>query len=77
MIPLDAMTSDEWGQITLLDGPDHEVQRLRDLGLREGVRLQMVRKGAPCLVSVGGRRLSLRCSADTMIFVSLPDPASQ
>ena len=43
----------------LIGGPDH-VQRLRELGIRAGVQIEMVQPGSPCIVLLDGHRLCFR-----------------
>lgn len=45
------------------------VGRLAELGIRVGVRVQMLRDGSPCLLQVGGGRLSLRGEQATQVLV--------
>jgi ferrous iron transport protein A len=45
------------------------VCRLAELGVRVGCQLEMLRGGSPCLIQVGGCRLSLRGDRATQILV--------
>jgi Fe2+ transport system protein FeoA len=45
------------------------VARLAELGLRAGGWVQLVRPGVPCLVQVGGGRLSLRSAQGMQVLV--------
>ena len=53
--------------------PDADAARLRDLGLREGACVSVVRNDGACVVSLGGCRLALqRELADHLYASSLP-----
>jgi ferrous iron transport protein A len=45
------------------------VRRLAELGIRVGSRLRVLRGGSPCLVQVGGGRLSLRGELALQVLV--------
>lgn len=68
-VPLDMLRSNEQAQVVELTGNQQQVHRLAEMGLRVGCMIRMVRPGSPCVLSLGGKRLSLRLSPDTDIFV--------
>ena len=45
------------------------IGRMAELGIRSGCRLQVLQPGSPCLLSVGGCRLSLRGECACQVFV--------
>ncbi len=45
------------------------VGRLAALGVRPGSRVQIIRPGTPCLIEVGGSRMSVRCDSGVDILV--------
>lgn len=51
-----------------LNGSDATVARLRELGLREGATVEVVRDGDPLLIKVNGARFGLgrRCAMDIL-----------
>lgn len=69
MLPLDCLRPGEWAEVRDVSGEPSWVARLAELGLRVGARLRMVRDGSPCLVQIGGGRLSLRGDASLTILV--------
>ena len=71
VVPLEMMTTGEQGRIHALDGSPEFVIRLQEMGLREGVPVQMVRAGSPCILSVNDQRLSLRFEDSTTVLVEL------
>ena len=60
LIPLKTLPEGSRASIAEVVGrPDH-VQRLRELGFRGGVELEMVRPGSPCIVRLAGHTLCIR-----------------
>jgi Fe2+ transport system protein FeoA len=71
LIPLDCLQPGRTAEISQLTGcPDH-VQRLQEMGLREGTLVQMVRHGRPCIIRVGGYKLCFRHSDDLSVQVKM------
>ena len=58
--PLECLRPGEWADVADVVGDPSWVARLAKLGVRVGARLQMLRDGSPCLLQIGGGRLSLR-----------------
>lgn len=50
-------------------GNVRDVSRLCELGMCSGSQIQIVRKGAPCIVQVGETRLCLRLNRDLRVLV--------
>jgi Fe2+ transport system protein FeoA len=69
MLPLECLGPGEWGEVCDVSGEPAWVGRLAELGIRVGCRLQMLCVGSPCLVQVGGGRLSLRGEQGMQVFV--------
>jgi ferrous iron transport protein A len=59
----------EWADVAEVTGEATWVSRLAELGLRTGSRLRLLQAGWPCLLQVGGCRLSLRSEQGTHILV--------
>ena len=53
----------------LVGCPEH-VRRLEEMGVRPGIRVQMLQRGKPCIVRAGVNRLCFRCSDLLGILVS-------
>ena len=70
-VPLDLLQAGETGRIAGLDGPAAAVNRLAELGLREGQPVRMLRPGPPHLVQLGETRLCLRPEADVVVLVGV------
>ena len=69
LLPLELVQSGEWAEIEDIGGEPSWVGRMAELGVRVGSRLQVLRQGRPCLLQVGGCRLSLRREWGTHILV--------
>jgi ferrous iron transport protein A len=59
-LPISALRRGEVGEIAEVLGSPDQVRRLEELGLRDGVRLEVVRGGSPCIVRVAGATLCFR-----------------
>jgi len=68
-MPLDCLRSGEWGEVAEVSGDGPWVSRMAELGIRSGMRLQMLQTGVPCLLNVDGCRLCLRGDAICQILV--------
>jgi ferrous iron transport protein A len=60
LIPLRALLPGQWAEIRQVVGQAQEVRRLQELGLRDGMQLEMVRSGTPCIVRLGSSTLCFR-----------------
>jgi ferrous iron transport protein A len=72
LVPLDLMKAGECASIVELVGDASQVHRLQEMGLRAGATIRMLKPGAPCLVALDGKRLSLRLSGLLDIYVTVP-----
>ncbi len=75
LLPLELLRPGEWGEVAEVTGEPGWICRLAELGVRVGCRLQMLQDGSPCLLRIGGCRLSLRGECSEHILVR-PVPAS-
>lgn len=69
LLPLEFIGPGEWAEVAEVSGEAAWVGRMAELGLRSGCRLQVLQPGSPCLLRVGGARLSLRGDDGTQILV--------
>ena len=69
LLPLECLRPGEWAEVADVAGEAGWVARLAELGIRVGARLQMLRDGSPCLVQIGGGRLSLRGDDAVQVLV--------
>jgi Fe2+ transport system protein FeoA len=69
LLPLELLRPGEWADVAEVTGEASWVGRLAELGLRTGSRLRLLQAGWPCLLQIGGCRLSLRGEQGTQILV--------
>ena len=77
VVPLDFLRADEVARIVELVGDCKHVHRLEEMGLREGTVIRMVRPGAPCLLALDGKRISLRLDDPMDILVEISQLSRQ
>ena len=53
--------------VAAITGRPEQVHRLEELGLRGGVRIEMVQNGSPCIIRLSGHKLCFR--ADELMRV--------
>lgn len=75
VLPLDLLKSNEEASIVELTGDAPLVHRLAEMGLRVGALIRMVKPGAPCLLALDGKRLSLRLNDSLQVLVSVGHPS--
>jgi Fe2+ transport system protein FeoA len=59
----------EWADVAEVTGEANWVCRMAEMGVQVGCRLCMLQPGSPCLLQVGGCRLSLRGDCLAQIYV--------
>jgi Fe2+ transport system protein FeoA len=69
LLPLELLRPGEWADVAEVTGEPSWVGRLAELGVRAGSRLRMLQAGIPCLLQIGGCRLSLRGEQAAQILV--------
>jgi Fe2+ transport system protein FeoA len=69
LLPLELLRTGEWAEVEEVTGEPAWVGRLAELGVRTGSRVQVLQPGCPCLLQVGGCRLSLRGECGMQILV--------
>jgi Fe2+ transport system protein FeoA len=69
LLPLELLGPGEWGEVHSITGDTEWVGRLAELGIRHGCQVQVLQPGSPCLLNVGGCRLSLRGECACQVFV--------
>jgi ferrous iron transport protein A len=60
LIPLRALLPGQLAEVRQVVGQAEQVRRLHELGLRDGIQLEMVRSGTPCIVRLGNSTLCFR-----------------
>jgi len=66
-VPLQLLDAGQIAAVTHVVGQRDTVHRLHELGLRQGVEVEMIQPGSPCIVRLDGHRLCLR--ADDLLSV--------
>ena len=69
ILPIECLRPGEWAEVCDVAGEPDWIGRLAELGVRIGCRIQMLRSGSPCLIQVGGGRLSLRGEQSVGVLV--------
>ncbi|MCI0459082.1 MAG: ferrous iron transport protein A [Gemmataceae bacterium] len=69
LLPLELLRSGEWADVAEVSGEPGWISRLAELGVRIGCRLRVLQPGSPCLLQIGGVRLSLRPDWNLTILV--------
>ena len=71
IVPLELLRSGEEGRVMQVEGEHGLVNRLAEMGLREGIHIRMVRPGSPCIVALDNQRLSFRTDEAALVFVEV------
>jgi len=69
LLPLELIGCGEWADVAEVHGEPSWVGRMAELGVRIGSRLKVLQSGSPCLLLIGGARLSLRSELAMQIWV--------
>jgi ferrous iron transport protein A len=75
ILPLELLSPGESATIESLHGDAETVHRMEELGLRSGVKVEMVQTGSPCIIRVNGCKLCFRKSEILHIFVQCSEAA--
>ncbi len=71
VLPLSLLRTGQRGRINGVLGPSDWVQRLREMGLRDGAEVRMVRQGSPCMIRLGSQTLCFRTDESTRVLVTV------
>ena len=69
LIPLNRLRTGRIAQVAEVVGRPEQVQRIHELGLRDGAEVQMVRSGSPCIIRLAGHTLCFRPNDLLSVFV--------
>lgn len=70
VLPLELLRANEVASIVELIGDESQIHRLAEMGLRIGASIRMINPGAPCLLAIDGKRLSLRLNGNLDVLVT-------
>jgi Fe2+ transport system protein FeoA len=68
-IPLTVLRRGEVAEVYELTGPPEQIRQLEELGLRRGMRLEMLQAGSPCIIRVSGSKLCFRNDEAVRVLV--------
>ena len=71
LLPLQLLLRGQAGSIEQVCGPDDQVHRLHEMGLRCGAEVEMLQSGSPCIISLAGHRLCLRTNEGMHVLVNV------
>jgi Fe2+ transport system protein FeoA len=66
-IPLNLLRAGQSAQVERVVGREDQVHRLEEFGLLGGARIEMFRRGNPCIIRLAGGKMCLR--ADDLLNV--------
>jgi ferrous iron transport protein A len=69
LVPLTFLRAGQTGRIGEILGVSGLVQRLREMGLRAGAEVQMIRAGSPCILRLDGQKICVRSEEMTGVLV--------
>ena len=75
IIPLNRLRSGETASIVEVVGRSDQVQRIKELGLHDGVEITMIRSGSPCIIRLAGHALCIRANELLNVLVRPAVPA--
>ena len=75
LIPLNRLRAGETGRVAEVVGRSDQVQRIKELGLHDGVEIAMVRSGSPCIIRLAGHTLCIRANQLLNVLVRPAVPA--
>jgi ferrous iron transport protein A len=62
LVPLNRLRTGETALVAEVVGRSDQVQRIKELGLRDGAEISMVRSGSPCIIRLAGQTLCIRAN---------------
>ena len=71
LVPLSSLRAGESGWIGAVVEGGGLMQRLRELGLRTGARVRMIRAGSPCIFRLEGQKLCVRADEVGCVLVQV------
>ena len=69
-IPLQRLPAGRSAHVARIVGPPENVHRLEEFGLRRGTRIEMFRRGSPCILRIAGSKVCLRLEDRLQVFVT-------
>lgn len=69
IVPIEMLRCRETGRVVEVCGEKGCEHRIQEMGLCVGCTIEMQSPGRPCIISIEGRRLSLRLEETTTVLV--------
>jgi Fe2+ transport system protein FeoA len=69
LIPLRCLKSGQTGEVGQVLGDPQQVHRLQELGVRQGITVEMLQSGSPCIIRTSGSKLCFRPSEALHVLV--------
>jgi ferrous iron transport protein A len=60
LVPLHCLASGIRGKVMQILGCPQQVQRVNEMGIRDGAEIEMIRGGSPCIIRAGMQTLCVR-----------------
>ena len=72
-VPLQQLDAGQSAEVLRIEGREDHVHRLREFGLRQGTRIEMFRRGNPCILRTAGNKICLRTDRFLHVLVKPDD----
>ena len=69
VIPLSLLRAGQAARVDVVLGGGDVVHRLRELGLRDGAEVRMLRPGCPCIIRLAGQKFCVRTDDLSCVLV--------
>ena len=76
LLPLSLLRVGQRAEVDAVVGPPADVQRLGEIGLRDGTSIEMLQPGSPCIIRLSGQKLCFRSDDLLRVLVRI-DPAQR
>jgi len=70
LIPIASLLPGQVAEVRQVVGRTDQIRRLGELGVRDGVLLEVVRAGTPCVVRMGGTKFCFRDGETCSVLVA-------
>lgn len=70
LIPLRHLTPGQWAHVRRIVGRADHVHHLKEFGLFDGTRIQMFRRGNPCIIRLAAGKVCLRADQQLDVLVT-------
>jgi ferrous iron transport protein A len=75
LIPVSLLQRGSKAHVAEIVGSMEQVQRMREMGVSQGVELEMVQPGSPCIVRFGSQKLCIRSDDSLGVLVRPGEPS--